>query len=138
MAEVFIVVTFLPFYFSFMTTCIRMLNISKTAMLSPWYKDPMAPTVFYSFLDIQGIFRLVDRDYSDLVFPVVSWICLLIKCDSILSPWIVDIGIRAEFPAHSMATSLVLFFHITIKSLSGYLWAVEKQASGNTFKTFPQ
>lgn len=110
-AEVIIVTTFfsfLLFSFPFVTMYIRVLSVSKTAMFSPQYKDLMASAVLYIFLDIHGIFHLVYRNYSDLVSPVVTWLCLCTKCHSNSSPCIIGRGIRAEFPADSRPTSLVL------------------------------
>lgn len=55
-----------------MTMYIRVLSVSKTATFSPQCKELMASAVLCIFLDIHGIFHLVDRDYSDLVSPVVT------------------------------------------------------------------
>ena len=100
--------SFLLFSFLFMTMYIGMLSVSKTAVFSPQYKELMASAVLYIFLNIHEIFNLVDKDYSDLVSPVVTGLCPCTKCHSISSPCIVDVGVRAEFAADSRPTSLVL------------------------------
>jgi len=45
-----------------MTMYTRVLSVSKTAMFSPKFKELMASAVLYIFLDIHGIFHLVNRD----------------------------------------------------------------------------
>lgn len=107
MAEVIIVTTFFSFYFPFMTMymsveCLLRLQCSHPNTKSLWF--PVCCIDFWTSIEF---FPLLGRDYSDLVSPVVIWLCLCSKYCSMLDLCIVD-RIRGEFPADSRPISLVL------------------------------